>query len=139
ARDERTGRVGEHRPNSLDEPLPVAQRYPELFEIVFCQLRQHIAVDRVLDECRLVSAQAQVSQPATNIHNGALIRSRLIIILLTNRVQHIRAEVDPVPSAVAPPANAPARTRPPNGTILLSMSWPMSARPSHGMPDLRHQ
>ena len=27
----------------------------------------------------------------------------------------------------------------PKGTILLSMSCPMSARPNHGIPDLWHQ
>ena len=27
----------------------------------------------------------------------------------------------------------------PKGTTLLPASWPMSARPSHGMPDLSHQ
>src|SRR6266478_7465401 len=92
ARDEGTGRAGGHRPNSLNEPLPVAQRYPELFEIAFCQLRQHIAVDRVLDECWLISSEAQVSQPAANVHGSALILSRLIIILVTKRVQYIRLE-----------------------------------------------
>ena len=27
----------------------------------------------------------------------------------------------------------------PKGTILLSLSCPMSARPNHGIPDFRHQ
>ena len=86
---ERSGRGGEHRPNSLNEALPVAQRYPELFEIAFCQLRQHIAVDRVLDEQRLIAFETEVSQPAANVHGSALIRSRLIIIFVTKRVQYI--------------------------------------------------
>src|ERR1700730_17331448 len=79
ARDERAGRVGEHRPDRLKEALSVAQRYPELFEIAFCQLRQHITVDCVLDECRLISSEAKVSQPTANVHVRALIHSRLII------------------------------------------------------------
>ncbi|MGC1947475.1 MAG: hypothetical protein WA679_07935, partial [Pseudolabrys sp.] len=44
ARDERTRRAASHRLDRLDETLPVAQRYPELFEIAFGQLRQHISV-----------------------------------------------------------------------------------------------
>jgi hypothetical protein len=71
-RDERTGRAGGHRPDRLNEALPVAQRYPELLEIALCQLRQHIAADRVLDECRLITPEAEVSQPAANVHSRAL-------------------------------------------------------------------
>jgi hypothetical protein len=54
ARDERTGRAASRRLDRLDrldETLPVAQRDPELFEIAFGQLRQHVGVDSVLDEC----------------------------------------------------------------------------------------
>jgi hypothetical protein len=51
ARDERTGRAASHHLDRLDETLPVAQRDPELFEIAFGQLRQHVGVDSVLDEC----------------------------------------------------------------------------------------
>src|SRR5262249_1513276 len=91
ARDERTGRVGEHGPDRLNEALPVAQRHPELLEIALCQLRQHIAVDRVLDECRLISSEPQVSQPTANVHGSALIRSR--VIMVKKRVEYM---VNPV-------------------------------------------
>src|SRR5206468_2264093 len=37
ARGARTVRFGERRPDGLDEPLPVAQGYPELLEIVLRQ------------------------------------------------------------------------------------------------------
>src|SRR5262249_43495482 len=86
--DERIGRAGGHPPNGPNEALPVAQRYPELLEIALCQLRQHIAVDRVLDECRLITLEAEVSQPAANVHGSALTRTRLIMV--TKRVQYIR-------------------------------------------------
>src|SRR5262249_60576751 len=66
---ERTGRLGKPRPDRLDQPLPVAQRYPELFEIIFRQLRQHVAIDRILDECLLVLSQPKFSQPAANVHD----------------------------------------------------------------------
>src|ERR1700757_4161030 len=89
--DERSGRAGDHRPDRLNEALPVAQRYPELLEIAFCQLRQHIAVDGVLDECRLITPEAEVSQPTANVHGSALIRCRLIMV--TQRVEYM---VNPV-------------------------------------------
>jgi hypothetical protein len=50
ARDRCTGRTPSHRLDRPDQALPVAQRYPELFKIVFSQLRQHIKIDSVLDE-----------------------------------------------------------------------------------------
>src|SRR6266481_7807509 len=72
ARDERTGRAGGYRPDSLNQALPVPERYPELLEIALGQLRQHIAVDRVLDERRLITPEAEGSQPAANVHSSAL-------------------------------------------------------------------
>src|SRR5262245_5977881 len=51
----------------------------------------------------------------------------------------------PQPGSTATPDQESVQTaaacRPPapKGTILLSASCPMSARPSHGIPDLRHQ
>ena len=67
------GRVPTHRLDRLDEAFPVAQRHPELFKIAFGQLRQHIKVDSVLDECWLILSESQVSQPAANVHGSALI------------------------------------------------------------------
>jgi hypothetical protein len=60
-RDERSGRAGDHRPDRLNEALPVAQWDPELLEIVFCQLRQNFTVDRILNECRLITPKAELS------------------------------------------------------------------------------
>src|SRR6185295_8778208 len=68
-----TGSVPSHRLDRLDEAFSVAQRHPELFEIAFGQLRQHIKVDSVLDECWLILSESQVSQPAANVHGSALI------------------------------------------------------------------
>ena len=70
ARGERTAGVGKHRPDRLNEALPVAQRYPELFEIAFCQLRQHIAVYRVLDEALGVPFQADRCEPLGDAFHG---------------------------------------------------------------------
>jgi hypothetical protein len=56
-----TGKAPSHRINRPDEALPVTQRHPELFKIVFAQLRQHIKVDSVLDERWLVLFESMVS------------------------------------------------------------------------------
>ncbi|MFZ0029231.1 MAG: hypothetical protein WBQ54_12085 [Pseudolabrys sp.] len=52
------GKSPRHCLDSPDEALPVAQRHPELFKIVFGQLGQHIKVDRVLGERRLVLSES---------------------------------------------------------------------------------
>ena len=41
----------------------------------------------ILNEYRLIAFETEVSQPAANVHGSALIRSRLIIIFVTKRVQ----------------------------------------------------
>src|SRR5262249_43356973 len=86
-------------PDRLDQPLAVAQRYPELFEIAFRQVRQHVAVDRVLDEGPLVASEAQVSQPVADVHGGALIGPGRIIVSVTKRVQYIPLARLPPPFA----------------------------------------
>src|SRR5262245_13768547 len=72
AGDSCTGKAPSHRLNRPDEALPVAQRHPELFKIVFAQLRQHIKVDSVLDERWLVLFESMVSQPGTHVHGSGL-------------------------------------------------------------------
>src|SRR5262249_56232951 len=99
-RGERTGGVGQHCPDRLNEALSVAQRYPELFEIAFRQLRQHIAVDRVLDEALGVPFQADRCEPLGNAFHGtsrrlrAMGRSNTIGSVLLTVIMYLRARSD---------------------------------------------
>jgi hypothetical protein len=61
-------RIGERRPNRPHEPLSVAERYPEFFEIALGQLGQHVAVDRIRDERGLVLLESMAPQPVANVH-----------------------------------------------------------------------
>src|SRR5262249_29642708 len=99
-RGERTGGVGQHCPDRLNEALPVAQRYPEPLEIALCQLRQHIAVDCVLDEALGVPFQADRCEPLGNAFHGtsrrlrAMGRSNTIRSVLLTVIMYLRARSD---------------------------------------------
>ena len=56
--------------DGLEEPLAVAERQTELFEVALVQLWQNIALDRVLAERRLVLGQPEAPQPIADIHGG---------------------------------------------------------------------
>jgi hypothetical protein len=74
------GSAGERRPNCLDEALAIPHRDPELLKITFCQFRQHIAVDCVVQEQRLIAFETEGSQPVAHVHvSAALIRTWLIV------------------------------------------------------------
>ena len=73
------------RGNRLHQPLSVSERHSELLEVAFAQLRQHLAVDLVRAEHRLVLSEAEAPQPAADIHEPVT-RMRDIIILYARTV-----------------------------------------------------
>ena len=58
-------------PNCLDDALSIAQRNPELLEIALGQIRENVAVDRILAEKRFIALQSQLSQPGVDCHARA--------------------------------------------------------------------
>ena len=63
------GGLSAERGNGFEQFAPVADRYnPDLLEILRCQLRQHLSVDRVRAERRLVLGEPKTLQPISNFH-----------------------------------------------------------------------
>ena len=60
------------RDPGFQEPLSVAQRNLELFEIELRQFPQHIGVDGMFGEQRLIALETCVSEPLGHIHVYAL-------------------------------------------------------------------
>jgi hypothetical protein len=56
------------RGDRLYQALSMPERKPELLEVASVQLRQHLAVNFVRAENRLVSSEAKAPQPAADIH-----------------------------------------------------------------------
>jgi hypothetical protein len=61
----------------LQEPLAVAQRGVELFEIGLCQVRQDIGTNIVFLERLRITFQANISKPRRNIHGLRLHSNRI--------------------------------------------------------------
>jgi hypothetical protein len=47
------------------------QRTPNVLEVVRRQLRQHVRIDLVVSEIRLVLAEAEAAKPPANVHGRA--------------------------------------------------------------------
>jgi Nucleotidyltransferase substrate binding protein like len=63
------GGLSANRGNSFEQFAPVADRYdPDLLEILRCQLWQHLSIDRVRAERRLVLGEPKTLQPISNFH-----------------------------------------------------------------------
>src|SRR5256885_1798514 len=71
------------RPDRPQDALPVAQRDTKLFKIAICQIRQHVAVDRIFDEYGLVFFKSDFLQPVADVHRTALSFSRAVVIPMT--------------------------------------------------------
>jgi hypothetical protein len=55
-----------------EKPAPVANRGdPDVLEVVRRQLRQHVRIDLVVSEIRLVLAEAEAAKPPANVHGRA--------------------------------------------------------------------
>ncbi len=63
------GGLGAERGNGFEQFAPVTDRdNPDLLEILRCQLRQHLSVDRVRAKRRLVLGEPKTLQPISNFH-----------------------------------------------------------------------
>ncbi len=68
SRDRRiTGKL----PDRAQHLQPVPERNTEVLEVLIGQLRQNVAVDFIVAECRFILAEAETSQPIPDIHGGA--------------------------------------------------------------------